>query len=390
MTYSGLYLGDSLEILGGFDSETVDSLITDPPAGIGFMGKEWDGDKGGRDLWIAWLATILKEALRVCKPGAHALVWALPRTSHWTMKALEDAGFEIRDVITHLFSQGMPKSMDIAKAIDKAERVKGSYGEVKSADHAAWIKRGEVISDGSNKGWERPWMSDPEAIENNARKYIPGSEIAKRWLGWGTALKPGAEYWILARKPISEKTLTANILKHEAGAINIEACRIGTSKNVPASPSRKKNGTSLSGSVDGSLRHETGLESGHNPNIGRWPSNVVVSHHDDCEEPRCHAECPRLMLDTQSGGGASRFYYCPKAPKKDKGEGNDHPTVKNTTLMDYLIRLITPAGGIVLDPFMGSGSTGVAAVRGGWIFVGIEISPEYFKIAQQRIDNEVP
>jgi DNA modification methylase len=433
MGSSKLFLGDSIEILKQIEANSIDSLVTDPPAAIEFMGKEWDGDKGGRTQWIAWLASVLNESMRTLKPGSHALVWALPRMSHWTMMAVEDAGFEIRDTIIHLFSQGMPKSMDIAKAIDKASGTKGSYGEIKSEQHAAWVKRGHVISEGSNEGWERPWMADPEAIEQNARKYISGSEAARLWQGWGTALKPGAEYWILARKPIAEKTLTANIVKHGAGGINIEESRTdrgGWPYNVILSHDegcvlkgkrKVKSGTAVE-PPEGQVMNRSIY--GATKTLGRECTYADENGMEEIDAYDCTETCPIGMLDKQSGtlksgkpgtrkkphettsmsgrlgltgeietgygdsGGASRFYYCPKAPKKDKGTNNDHPTVKNTVLMEYLIRLITPSDGIILDPFMGSGSTGVAAVRGGWGFIGIELSPEYFEIAKRRISEE--
>jgi len=296
---------DCLNYLRSIDDNHFDALITDPPAGIGFMGKEWDKDKGGRDQWINWMQSIMQDVLRVLKPGAHGLVWALPRTSHWTAFACEKAGFEIRDIVNHIFGSGFPKSLNLGN-------------------------------------------------------------------GQGTALKPAHEHWILVRKPLSEKTIAANVLKHETGGLNIDASRIGLVQ-------------------------------------GRFPANLVLSEAAANEldehsgvlksgamkpEPKQMSVQPtgwKTSARHQSGnflaneGGASRFFYVAKASKSDKGAENTHPTVKSTKLMEYLIKLITPSNGIILDPFMGSGSTGVAAKRLGFQFVGIEKEKEYFDLAFKRI-----
>lgn len=359
-----IYSGDCLEVLKTLPDNSIHSLVTDPPAGISFMGKAWDDDKGGRKQWIAWMTELMRECLRVMKPGAHGLVWAIPRTSHWTATALEDAGFEIRDVVTHLFGSGFPKSHNIEKAT--------------------------------------------------------GDE---RFKGFGTALKPASEHWILIRKPCSEKTVAANVLKHGVGGLNIDASRIDLKLGeVTHGSGANQGGTIYSGEGSGFNNIRKGV-----PNIkstqGRFPANLVLSHSDNCTEEACDMFCPVKMLDEQSGflvpagnkknymandyanssyhlsydnraartyqndkgGGASRFFYCAKASKADKGTDNVHPTVKSTKLMSYLIKLITPPKGIVLDPFAGSGSTGVAATRHGFEFIGIEQNEEYKKIAEARI-----
>ncbi len=351
--------GDCLEKLKEIESNSLDSLVTDPPAGISFMGKDWDGDKGGRDAWVAWMRDVMKECLRVLKPGAHGLVWALPRTSHWTATALEDAGFEIRDVVTHLFGQGFPKSLDISKAIDKAaglERPRIPGGQAGTNAVLGARKAGEAISD--------------EAISDEAIK----------WSGWGTALKPASEHWILVRKPISEKTVAANVLKWGAGAINVDASRIGFASDADkaaAAGRRFERDQNANRTGYGEFKNGTGSLAGFNANLdkGRFPANITID------------EYAARMLDEQSGGvgGASRFFYVAKASKADKGTENTHPTVKSTALMQYLIKLVTPPGGTVLDPFMGSGSTGVACKQLGFGFVGIEREAEYFEIARRRI-----
>lgn len=397
-----LMVGNSLEMLRMMNSNSVDAVVTDPPAGIGFMGKAWDSAKGGRAKWVAWLAEILAEVHRVLKPGGHGLVWAIPRTSHWTATACEDAGFEIRDRVSHLFGTGFPKSMNVGKAIDK------KLGVSEALD------------------------SDPN------RRIFTGQATAqaRQWEGWGTALKPAMEDWWLVRKPLVG-TVATNVLEHGTGGLNIDGCRIGTSKQVPASAKTvgaSSHTVSLPGTSEGS---------GHDPNVGRWPAHLVLG-------PDAAA-----MLDRQAGpskstkgkprkgqagdgygmthtgaeyedsGGPSRFFYVAKPTKKEKSAGlaeagispksggeatgrkdgskgldnprsgagrgggalNHHPTVKGVALMRWLIRLITPPGGIVLDPFAGSGTTGVAAVAEGASFIGIEIGEDYAGIARARLEH---
>lgn len=347
---------DCLIALKDLPDNSVDSLITDPPAGISFMGKAWDEDKGGRKQWVAWMTEVMIETMRVLKPGAHGFVWALPRTSHWTATALEDAGFEIRDVVTHLFGTGFPKSLDIGKTL-------------------------------------------PD------------------WNGWGTALKPASEHWILVRKPCSEKTVAANVLKHGVGGLNINVSRIGGKASIPFG---RQTGDDISANGNGKT-HGKMKRTEFIPNEqGRFPANLVLSHSPYCLDNQCDTECAIQALDEQSGvlksgqlkpghkrgdslniayggggtvtgtyggdsGGASRFFYCAKISSKERGQGNTHPTVKSKKLMSYLIKLITPPGGLVLDPFMGSGSTGVAALENDFRFLGIEQSEEYYAIAESRL-----
>jgi hypothetical protein len=345
--------GDCLEVMEKIDSESIDSLVTDPPAGIAFMNKEWDKNRGGRNSWIEWMTVIMHECLRVLKPGSHGLVWALPRTSHWTATALEDAGFEIRDSVVHIFGSGFPKSHDPSKKDDRISK------------------------------------------------------------GLGSALKPAHENWILIRKSLSEKTLAANVLKHGCGALNIDDSRIETQDRIGILKQQdiRNNGLlAKKGKLDGLFYEQSPL--------GRFPANILLSHHENCED-ECHPECAVKGLDDHMGilksgsgqkstrrnngvygsglkpedkdfqasiGGASRFFYCAKSSKSDKGAENSHPTVKSTKLMEYLIKLITPPNGIVLDPFMGSGSTCVAAQTLGFEFIGIEQEQEYVEIAKKRLN----
>lgn len=401
--------GDCLELLKTLPDDSVDSLVTDPPAGISFMGKSWDEDKGGRKQWIAWMSEVMVECLRVLKPGAHGLVWAIPRTSHWTATALEDAGFEIRDVVTHIFGSGFPKSHDISKAFDKTEKNERpivGYRDATKSVHGTGI----------------PDKTGSHKYTGELRSNEPVGSNAHKWQGFGTALKPASEHWILVRKPLSEDTIAANVLKHGVGGLNIDASRI--------------EGAPRTTHADGNIRTKSGNpNNGENPMplgpyaaaTGRFPANLVLSHNPDCEDS-CTDACAVAALDAQpheygmklysagnknptkigkgknvafSGeienvdasrfqlGGdpqsVSRFFYCAKASKKDKGAGNVHPTVKSSSLMSYLIKLITPPKGIVLDPFAGSGSTGVSAVKEGFAFIGIEKELEYYEIAVKRI-----
>lgn len=396
-----LLLGDCLSVLKTIPDNSVDSLITDPPAGISFMGKEWDSAKGGRKEWVEWMASVMRECLRVMKPGAHGLVWAIPRTSHWTATALEDAGFEVRDVITHLFGQGFPKSLDISKAIDKAA---GAEREIigPSARHGGGTKN--CYGDG---------MGD----EAKTVLTAPATDAAKQWSGWGTALKPASEHWILVRKPCAEKTVAANVLEWGTGGINIDASRIESAEKLARPFNQAKN------QILGKFSHFG------NPNEpqGRFPANLVLSHSPYCTDDQCDIECAIEHLDGQSGvalpkknrvgkrgdkgfgmfddaksanlngvwpadpgGGASRFFYCAKISTSERGQENNHPTVKPQKLMRYFCRLITPPDGVVLDPFMGSGSTGMAAKSEEFNFIGIEQDKNYFEIAHKRIHDLSP
>lgn len=324
--------GDCLDVLRSFESNSLDSLVTDPPAGISFMGKEWDGDKGGRDGWIAWMTEVMQECLRVMKPGAHGLVWAIPRTSHWTATALENAGFEVRDVVTRLFGSGFPKSQNIALAIDKQRGATGNRGKGFNAagTNLRLNQNRELRSD-------HPEYKVPEFVTHEA----------KQWQGWGTALKPASEHWILIRKPLSEKTVAANVQKHGTGGINIDASRVAhlsVKDRLSATPRGKVIRNNFGNTGEG-------IETSR-PDIlqGRFPANLVLTEGEATE-----------MLDEQSGtlksgqlkpshkikaresniakgaeaernrdrefggdsGGASRFFYCAKISSSERHQGMD-------------------------------------------------------------------
>jgi DNA modification methylase len=431
-----LILGDCLEKLKDLPDNSVDSIVTDPPYGLSFMGKKWDYDVPSVDIW--------KECLRVLKPGGHLLSFSGSRTYHRMAVRIEDAGFEIRDQIMWVYGSGFPKSHNIGKAVDKLQ---GNEREIIGSKKG----QGNIPNDRGN------WGLKPHTD-------VIVDKGTSEWEGWGTALKPAHEPIVMARKPVSEKTNAENVLRWGTGGLNIDDCRIGYNDDKPHSVSTEREGGNSWN------KDYVRTEDWEPNNTGRWPANIIFD--EDAGE----------VLDQQSGikqynkgreegnykgghrkdyvgtddnpivnkvdgkffsdkGGASRFFYCPKASKKDRDEGldnfeekaqrqssggsrdfnarcancgkkfigspeticscdnpitdntvfkkkNNHPTVKPTELMLYLIKLVTPKGGTVLEPFMGSGSTGKAAVRGGFDFIGIEKEEEYLNIAKARIENE--
>jgi len=364
--------GDCLEIMATMPAESVDAIVTDPPYGLGFMGKKWDALPPGQD-WA-------EHCLRVLKPGGHLLAFGGSRTYHRLAVAVEDAGFEIRDQIMWLYGSGFPKSLDVSKAIDKAQGAEGEYGEPKSAAHAGWIDRGAMRGSEGHDGYQRPWMKDPDAVDNAARKYLPGSPDARRWSGWGTALKPAHEPVVVARKPLIG-TVAQNVERFGVGGLNIDGCRVGTEKvsthsrgSNAAFPKRPGEKTAEESGRKKDQRE--GLAVGEE-RTGRWPANLVLD------------EQAGAMLDAQSGATPSRFFYCAKANKKERNAGaeNKHPTVKPIAVMRWLVRLVTPPGGTVLDPFVGSGTTGIAAGLEGFEFIGIEREEEYADLAEARIEH---
>lgn len=336
--------GDCLDVLKEMPDNSVDSIVTDPPYGIRMMGKAWDYDVPEQAVW--------EECLRVLKPGGHLLAFAGTRTQHRMAVRIEDAGFEIRDMIAWVYGSGFPKSLDVSKAIDKAAgAVREVIGKAQWSNSAAHFVPGE---------------------DHTARVTLditaPATESARQWQGWGTALKPALEPITVARKPF-KGTVAANVLEWGTGAINVDAARVQTDDNLNGGA--YSNGTK---DLSKATSYATGVSAGvFVQPAGRWPANLI---HDGSDEP------------TELLGDSARFFYCAKASKKDRGEGNNHPTVKPTDLMAYLCRLVTPPGGVVLDPFMGSGSTGKASVREGFRFIGIEMDAEYLAIAEARIAHE--
>ena len=576
MEWNQVVLGDSRAVLKTLPDASVDAIVTDPPAGIEFMGKEWDtyrtgrlegysappqqikqGEAGAdpsrfgwmgslpsikqganqictvcnhykfsgtpctceapkwakdtstRDTFIAFLRDIMAECIRVLKPGGHMLVWSIPRTSHWTATAIEDAGFEIRDCIHHCFGSGFPKSLNVSKALDK---MAGAERKV--------IKPGKGYDPEKNSSGQfnsinpsKEGINTPAFIARIGEVTAPATPEAVQWDGWGTSLKPAVETWWLCRKPIEAPNVASQVLRTGTGGININGCRVGAEARVNAPAGNKAGGASYNMGVLGMPEDAEASVA-----VGRWPSNLVLSHGPGCkrigsrtvdapvinqfedgmkpfgdgaghpytskgggtEEQAvydCEPGCPIGKLDEQSGasrsvprrgdegapldasqenwrftrvaggfedeGGASRyfanfepdydvpFFYTGKASTTDKNtdlrkpkaaedmteadfievcakcvrentlpctceepqlvkhprapKGNPHPTVKSQALMRYLVRLVTPPGGIVLDPFAGSGSTLVAAVAEGFQCLGVEREPEYHHVASTRL-----
>jgi site-specific DNA-methyltransferase (adenine-specific) len=406
-----LILGNCLHKLKELEDNSVDSIVTDPPYGISFMGQKWDYDVPSVEIW--------KECLRVLKPGGHLLSFSGSRTYHRMAVNVEDAGFEIRDQIMWVYGSGFPKSLNVGKAIDKKL---GNEREV------VGIKNRPAIStNNSNDGWKRPSHYNEDGTHKTTMNItVPATEEAKKWDGWGTALKPAHEPIVLARKPF-RGDVASNVLEHGTGAINIDGCRVG---NDEITVNKLEEWTGF-----GQLKNPDYTSEKH---TGRWPANFI---HDGSEEvidnfPNTGSSTPseknknggefpedntiKLGLKEiqrtgfQDSGSAARYFYCAKANKKDRNEGceeleekpssnfgsiqeysnnpikhNHHPTVKPTELMRYLCRLITPKNGTVLDPFMGSGSTGKAAMLEGMSFIGIELSEEYLVIARNRIKHAI-
>jgi site-specific DNA-methyltransferase (adenine-specific) len=417
MTYQILH-GNNLDVLPTLADNSIDSIVTDPPYELGFMGKKWDSSG------IAYSVELWQQCLRVLKPGGHLLSFGGTRTYHRVAVAIEDAGFELRDSIAWLYGSGFPKSLDVSKAIDKA----------------AGAKR-EVMPQGSTicADYPNPCNGHSETGKFSATVHAlpsaPSTPEAQTWQGWGTALKPAFEPVIVARKPI-EGTVANNVLKWGTGGLNIDGSRIGRQDGDNSSAGNR---TATFGTQDTSSGGD-GSGGWTQNDSGRWPANIILDPYT--------AE----LLDEQSGdvkgnaggsqttsfrfmneskqkqhriqgikdsGGASRFFYVAKASKRDRNEGLDdldaqrhsdreladgvggdnprnrtnqakqnfHPTVKPTSLMEYLIKLVTPPNGTVLDPFTGSGSTGKAAILQGFDFIGIEMTEEYLPIIEGRLKH---
>ncbi len=536
MSRAALHHGDCLEVLRSFDDASVDAVVTDPPYGLSFMGKRWDYDVPGVDVWA--------ECLRVLKPGGHLLAFAGTRTQHRMAVRIEDAGFEIRDMIAWVYGSGFPKSLDVSKAIDASV---GAERKVVGVKENSFGRK-----PGGGDGWGEA-IEGGRASDHSFNITAPSTEAAKKWHGWGTALKPALEPITVARKPLCG-TVAENVLTHGTGALNVDGCRVGTDGGTAKAnirngePNGDRAGTSMGKNI--SFRCDIAQL-----NAGRWPANLI---HDGSEEvlacfPESNGSGNARTLNRgkrsddgwgmadQSGslrdagsGSAARFFYCAKASKQDRncgldgieivtvqcsswenedqkarlrvdtarsiprvigvsgapcndvaawntflfgsgtmgqchkgsrftietvtsstiesrtlswlmrcgtsgstavakfetasggslaesavtsvpcltitsewtvsprgveraasptqwkisgnaGQPCDHPTVKPTDLMRYLCRLVTPPGGTVLDPFMGSGSTGKAAIAEGFRFIGIEREAEYVEIARARI-----
>lgn len=457
--------GNCVEVMAAFPEDYFDAIVTDPPYGLKFMNKGWDNvEYGFHREWA-------DQAIRVLKPGGHMVSFGGTRTYHRMASAVEDAGFEIRDMIQWLYGQGFPKSMNVGKAIESTIK--------KGKSNTRSLRAIEQEGDGKSyvlRGRNNGIMGEERVYER--KEFTPETDEAQEWKGWGTALKPAQEPIVLARKPF-KGTVAKNVLEHGTGALNIDATRIDASGGRPKREVHtlrddvEYQPNSLAGRVDGSLQSSKAVGV---TTEGRWPANIILTHHPECEyvgtktvgtgetkvtefsqpdirgnayndtkakqtaqgvqygaeevpDYRCHPECPIYLLDAQSGelksgsrkageyttraedgvympwgrqplpelpastGGASRFFYHAKASKSERNAGmpegvrNTHPTVKPIDLMVYLCRLITPPGGRILDPFVGSGTTGIAAAREGFEFYGIEVDEDYVEIARARLEH---
>jgi|TARA_R100000081_G_C4819749_1_gene178508 site-specific DNA-methyltransferase (adenine-specific) len=362
--------GDCVEAMRSFPDNSISAIVTDPPYGIDFMSSAWDSSVPGSD-WA-------KECLRVLKPGGHIVAFGATRAIHRMVCALEDEGFEIRDMINWLYFSGFPKSHDISKQIDKMKGVDPIDTGVPDPNCKGRAKRTNEFVNGSNL--------EPNSRERNITK--PATEEAQYWEGWGTALKPAQEPAILCRKPIEKGlNVSENVLKWGTGAINIDACRFGYGDPCwvgDPNPVKNMEGTMRGGSA-GLGEVMKGQLNNAPSDLGRWPANIY-----QCAKPS-RSERETGLEDLQSkdvaGKNGNKYMGVDSAGTRSSDIKNFHPTVKPTKLMAWLCRLLTPKGGIVLDTFLGSGTTGVSASMEGFKFIGTEMNPEYCDIALQRIKH---
>ena len=508
-----IYNMDCLEGMKLLDDNSVDSIVTDPPYELGFMGKKWDS------TGIAYNVELWKECLRVLKPGGHMLVAGIGRTHHRVMVAIEDSGFEIRDCIYHLFGSGFPKSRNLKQDVERRWKCKLEKLNVSNVERCFYQSIGLNETDGQNIVVENVWelvkeggklenvsivaknstflqreleekigenkalfvlwsvkqsgksnllvsliltgeagsssettdmwlLTSTESIDSNTLsllnklsegeldqtrmsitltelEQITGLKIWNSLLYQNmlknietlshTTLKPAAEIWVLCRKPISEKTIADNVLKWGSGGINIDGCRIPIDPTVDDPRLGGKGSWKTDKAAKNVYEGGYAGENIQSSPLGRFPANVIL----DEEAGR--------MLDEQSGsisygnkpggysysdrqyavqgfvknckpkapsnygdsGGASRFFYCAKASKKERGEGNNHPTVKPVSLIKYLVTLVTPPDGVCLDPFMGSGTTAIACININRNYIGFELDPTYCAIAEERIKKAI-
>ena len=411
------------------EDNSIDSIVSDPPYGINFMGKKWDYDVPSVEVW--------QECLRVLKPGGHALIACGTRTQHRMAVNLEDAGFEIRDIVAWVYGSGFPKSHNIGKAVDKLQGNERGIVEYKYQNRIPNGRSGLGLSGNDNL---------------QIRKQDGDTKGSSPYEGWGTALKPDMELWTLCRKPLEEKTIASNVLKFGTGGINIDGCRVEMPDRA-AYEAKQRTFKGSTGKIgEASWKNSSPLNdpevSIKNSAQGRFPANLihdgseeVVSKFPDTKSGKMGANNTRHTDGSPHGiygkfdvnhplgetygdsGSASRFFYCAKASKSERNKGlegfeesdkagkdfrpnhtekaeqgedgnafgrwgkikNNHPTIKPIKLMRYLCRLITPKGGTILDPYTGSGSTGIGAKLEDFNFIGIEREEEYCKIAEARI-----
>ena len=376
-----LLKGNCLDTLKELPDNSIDSIVTDPPYELGFMGKSWDS------TGIAYSVELWSECLRVLKHGGHLVAFSGSRTVFPMGVAIAEAGFEVRDMISWIYTSGFPKSLDISKAIDNKLGVSDQRKVIQKSQN------GIAGGTGEHNGIEKSY-----GYRGDFNITAPASPQAQQWQGWGTALKPAQEPAVLARKPIDSdcSTVAENVLKWGTGGINIDAgrfpygddCHFGDTSELKAEqkPSSQSRGVAVSGFSYGTLRNEYFYD----PKHGRWPANVY-----QCKKPqRSEKEQGLDHLTGKTGAEATQRkegsdgLNSPRAGAGRTAEHvkNFHPTVKPIKLMRWLCRLLTPQGGTVLDPFLGSGTTAVSAILEGFNAVGCEMTEDYYPIIQGRVN----
>lgn len=417
---SQLFNGNCIEVMKTFQPDSIDTIIIDPPSGINFMGRDWDnytkftpvndkavrvqmlckklGMKDWESGFVSFITDWAIEAMRVAKPGAYSLVWALPRTSDLTTMGLRFAGWQIKDKFYHIFKSGFPKSKDISKLIDRHFGVK--------RDKVRYKPRPENSNSFAGKSERSKWIDESRKVgyhetdDNN-----PVSDMTKLWYGYGTGLKPAAEEWIIAMKPVKKNYVT-NAIDYGVAGLNLGECRIGD--NIQHSNNKIMIRLQEKSKRLGIRKYTNGIPGQREfktTHIGKFPANVIIDGSKEILE--------KLQIEE-----VDPFFYCAKPVESEKTKGikinnstkptgsysfrvdggldgyitkeslNNHPTVKPLSLMEYLCKITkTPSGGIVLDSFMGSGTTGVACINTGRQFIGIEMDKDYFEIAKQRIEH---
>ena len=392
-----LFEGDCLEQLKRLEDNSIDSVVCDPPYELGFMGKSWDA------TGIAYNVELWRQVFRVMKPGAHLLSFGGTRSYHRMACAIEDSGFEIRDCLQWLYGSGFPKSYNIGKGVDK------KLGNKRESKLVNPYIDGKIRNQtGQVTHYETYGKYNIIPLKDGLQEKTFGNSD---WEGWGSGLKPANEPIVLARKPLSEKTIVENVLKWGTGGLNIDASRIGNNPGW----------TYPNGAGGNTFHGQDRINYPIKSTQGRFPANIILNEEagrllDEQTGKLGNSARPNRLnnkvvtppfrgfgnertslkpsgLEHNDVGGASRFFYCAKSGKKERNKGLEnitctHPTVKPVKLMSYLVKLITPKNGIVLDPFMGSGTTGIAAKQIGMNFVGIEKEKEYLEIAKKRIFYE--
>lgn len=436
-----LHAGDCVDVMRSLPEASVDAIVCDPPYGLGFMGKKWDtpgamvqrkaatenkwDHVGGNHnpsnsadaartarvegkRFGEWCEVWATEALRVLKPGGHLVAFSGTRTYHRMACAIEDAGFEVRDQLAFAYGSGFPKSLDVSKAIDKAA---GAEREVVGVRDPRGMYDGKVRASAAiNTNWRNAEGRDDTRDLSRQVMSAPATDAARQWSGWGTALKPAWEPICLARKPLIG-TVVQNVLKHGTGALNVDGCRVETDENPSGARRASASPIREAGSWANDRRSpETYAAVRPGEALGRFPANLV---HDGSEEvlecfPEQQSGAPGIKRGGNEGaaygaesrppgtqmsgfgdaGSAARFYYTAKADASDR-IGSKHPTVKPVDLMQWLCRLVCPKGGVVLDPFAGTGTTGEAAWREGMRAILIEREEEYREDIRRRMDLAV-